>query len=934
MYKILNNDSINKFIKDNYTDVLNDIIERNYMNISISNNTRIISYGNKEKQAIHQRRILRNYILPSIYLIYSFIYIKYYNIQSQKIILYENKINYNMYLYFFSHENLIIKKSNIFLYKYFNKKNNNKLQNNKIDLSIKDEILTDNNKIVEFIDFIIMDIKRENNYEEQIKILDKIIKNLKEIIKNMDVIKKNYEDYKKSIDKQEFLIHNILSNIIEYFDKKILKKEIINELFDEIKKQKKFNLYGKHKLFFNKIFDIYNIILKNLNNINIEIINLVFYKKEHIELIKEENISIKLIKEKINIMDQDQQIIKANYTKTNIKYIIDIKNNLKEKINIYTDLFEQKNNNSKSYIESFLDELKIIINKDLNLFKNLKDEINKINKTKNNYNNIEYKNIFIDFFLNSFHVYQKFEYNYIQNIINKKINISELILDDIKLDNIKSNKINFNIKINKYVKKNNEKEKEKIIENLNSKKNDINNIISEINSFINSNTKLRNVPQNEIDTLTNENMMIEEEIKRIEDDMERTKQLKEKIDSKETYKEFIKYIKNNPLFKGDQITTVGTTGTGISTILVSSINSIQQTNEKNNLSNLKIEKLGPIFRDRFKQETTGYSKIVLINKELLKKIFVDSERDIYNDLKRKYVDQKNTTEFNNLFFFEQIKDIEDRIEYQKTDKEKSLKRKTKELEDLLSKKYNYEFNEFYKEKKNNYNDEQREKLNNIITIINTKIEDKKNETIDKIEFKNKYNEIFTIMYDGSNKIQNIIYKYNENKSKNKIKYYYDHDKNFNTILYNYNYNISNPNELYIYTNKLSTYFSKNEKYFITKILELKEKDETLKSLLDQYYEYYQELINKIKNILNKINIGRLLLNNNIINDFKNIIDKFNQIIKPKIIKKQNIINNSEKNKDNLNKRGEYTIILAYTDIMLLYFIDLLIIIDYLTYFYE
>lgn len=188
------------------------------------------------------------------------------------------------------------------------------------------------------------------------------------------------------------------------------------------------------------------------------------------------------------------------------------------------------------------------------------------------------------------------------------------------------------------------------------------------------------------------------------------------------------------------------------------------------------------------------------------------------------------------------------------------------------------------------------------------------------------------MYDESNKIQNIISKYNENKSRNKIKYYYDHDKIFNTILYDSTITNTNTNtnrkKLDLYTNHLSTYFANNEKYFITKILELKEKDESLKSLLDQYYEYYQELINKIKNILNKINIGRLLLNKNSINTFNT------KIIRDKLNKKKNIINKSEKTKDNLNKRGEYTVILPYTDILLLYFIELLIIIDYLTYFYE
>ena len=132
------------------------------------------------------------------------------------------------------------------------------------------------------------------------------------------------------------------------------------------------------------------------------------------------------------------------------------------------------------------------------------------------------------------------------------------------------------------------------------------------------------------------------------------------------------------------------------------------------------------------------------------------------------------------------------------------------------------------------------------------------------------------------------------------------------------------------TTELSNYFYSND-IFIDKLNPIFSndfKDENIKLFFDQYQEFYNILKNKkIKLLLNKINNGMIKYNNSP-NDFRNGI-------KTKIEYYENIKESAEPSKNEFkDKKGKYTQVLPYTDIMFLYFIDLLIIIDYLTFYYE
>ena len=132
------------------------------------------------------------------------------------------------------------------------------------------------------------------------------------------------------------------------------------------------------------------------------------------------------------------------------------------------------------------------------------------------------------------------------------------------------------------------------------------------------------------------------------------------------------------------------------------------------------------------------------------------------------------------------------------------------------------------------------------------------------------------------------------------------------------------------TTELSNYFYSND-IFIDKLNPIFSndfKDENIKLFFDQYQEFYNILKNKkIKLLLNKINNGMIKYNNSH-NDFRNGI-------KTKIEYYENIKESAEPSKNEFkDKKGKYTQVLPYTDIMFLYFIDLLIIIDYLTFYYE
>jgi hypothetical protein len=133
-------------------------------------------------------------------------------------------------------------------------------------------------------------------------------------------------------------------------------------------------------------------------------------------------------------------------------------------------------------------------------------------------------------------------------------------------------------------------------------------------------------------------------------------------------------------------------------------------------------------------------------------------------------------------------------------------------------------------------------------------------------------------------------------------------------------------------NYLTDYFSNNDFFIenLNSIFKNDFKDENVDLFFKQYQEFYNILKNKkIEFMLNKITNKIIKYNNDASNHAT-----FKKDIQPKLIYYKKIMDSAEPGKENFKeKKGKYTQILAYTDIMFLYFIDLLIIIDYLTFYY-
>lgn len=108
--------------------------------------------------------------------------------------------------------------------------------------------------------------------------------------------------------------------------------------------------------------------------------------------------------------------------------------------------------------------------------------------------------------------------------------------------------------------------------------------------------------------------------------------------------------------------------------------------------------------------------------------------------------------------------------------------------------------------------------------------------------------------------------------------------------------------------------------------------DSIQSFFKIYLDYHNKLITKIKLLLKKINKGEYECRNI---DDDHIINIFiENIVKNKKDKYEKIITKTKNNKLKNEKKGNIIYVLAYTDILFGYFIQLLIIIDFLTYFYE
>jgi hypothetical protein len=155
----------------------------------------------------------------------------------------------------------------------------------------------------------------------------------------------------------------------------------------------------------------------------------------------------------------------------------------------------------------------------------------------------------------------------------------------------------------------------------------------------------------------------------------------------------------------------------------------------------------------------------------------------------------------------------------------------------------------------------------------------------------------------------------------------DARKNVNTIdLYNIIINIFLKD---YYINDLNDYFNKKDFKFKKKIEEIydniKEYNE-IKPFFEEYIENIKNLSFKINNLLNKIHKEILIIDN------KPKIDLYFKLIYKQGKRIKNI--HSEIINQKIIIKDKYIKILPYTDSMFLYIIYLILIIDYLNFFYE
>jgi len=797
---------------------------------------------NNEKKYLHNYRIIRNYIIPLSYIIYSFIYIKYQKKQINIQLRLENDLTYDMLSkYFFNHKNPIIKKVNVFF--YLNLEGEKKIKNNNKNKKDEDEIISvlkiddENNvnrKIIKFLGVIndtlpINDLDKK--CEDIIKGLTKLLPKLEKLVNDLITIKTKVTNTNSnsSINKKLFNRYFTNNNIKNNNIKNIKVDELLDNIsFEKIDKNTK--LFEIYRIEYNSCVTQYQNILKDLKNINL---NILYINSENYGII-EDNISISKIKEYIDIYKKHTELEKySNETFKNLKnHNNTIINHLNDKIDLINILlnFELKNNTIKERFKKYFNEIE-------ESKKKIIDETKKvlsINNDKINNEKIKiYKNIY-----KSIYNYEIIELYYLFKI--KKVDISSTnILNKNNFKgyekiNIKDYQFDFDKNFRDYKKNNNSNKNIQDLQNLSSDliitKKDIDDNSKELDEYI---TKKN---------LTSTKSDIEKvQLKKLEEDERKKKILVG------TYTTYL----NSP--------SIWAFFTKDSTIIPS---------------------------DKYVKE----QQIKLLDPKKPEDI-----NELLNEFYQSLINNINTEIGEILQNISDLKIELKKLEYEinsDTFKQSIMKLKITNITEYIG------------------------KISEILTYFNKIKEDKENnDKILKKEATDNFNFLLIIMEQENNIIDSIEYK----ESTNKVSYRLLKDE-LNKI---YN-NITKEDDKLIKKN-LNNYFTNNEETFIEFLNEQKEKSnkDIYKLFFDKYNIYYEEFLKKINNILDNINNHKLKLDTTkSINDFKTSNIKVEKI--KKLLEKPSNNNNS----------GKYTKVLPYTDILLVYLLYLLFIIDYLTYFYK
>ena len=878
--------------------------------------------------------------------------------QMNKIITLLNKMNFNRYVFKRGPPEIIYNTATISsgsvpsvfnnIIDTFGNVNNSKFNfnNNSLEISIKDSsgviiIKTNDNtpfkkifddikdKIIEKdYDIYDDDKKKYNdmnkyylNILEKIKdinlfiIKEKFIKeeniNLYDIFKNYIYYKKKFKKYNDEKDKEEALL-NYINEIKNYTEDQIEVYDLFFKLMNENKSKQDKN---KNKNYNNKIKDHYD----QIKNINKTIIDNIYYSIN-----------------KINEINFNNERDSSGSIPVHVPY---------------------------SYPSSIPYSSPIpIINIELNKI------LDETKKKQDNYPNINQLNNFLKLSLISLHINERKEFSYISKLNNKD---NDTNLESKSIDKIKFIFENYF----RLYKKNLSKDKNDI-KNLDKKEKEVDNIIKSINVLKNkSNT----------DNIT---ISIDTEIEALKKDIEKENvNLKQKETNKkesekdkkdledinfdsnffQTINEYIielnKKIDKSPQ-RGQQEITEKIYLYDNSGVLFTPTNSIYTptptptpllsssqitTDLINNGLKKEIstkEEFNINIKNFLKRFVNDYKKkniLQQINEEIIKKLD-NIDKTIFIRVKNKYIDLiKNKVDKINIY--EQIEILIEKINNKINIINNEILIQNSKINELKNDKNKLEIKKSLKE--NNKNTIQKQIL--YLTEIKTKINELKSEADIKnntnlISEKNNFIDIFNNLLNSSLLYETKINDINYQKSFNQIDNLYQRNKKLIEIINNID-NIDSSGTILSSdliekdTLKIINYYSNIKDSFIESITNIVSKNNSIEinPFFENYKKFYQELIDKINNLILRINFGILEINTD------NLDIKILKIFKEKIIKNKlelkDKINTKQKNyKKNLNnkktKKGKITEILVYTDNMFYYFIDLMIIIDYLTFFYK
>ena len=1020
-----------KNLIDEYEKKVNNTKIKKFQNLT--NPTKITTNPTKIKDS-HRKTIIKKYIIPIAYLIYSYIYTKYYDFQTKKIIRINNELNYTNYKYFFDYENPVIKKVNVFFYKEFENIGKKDINQNLVNLN---EIINGKNMIIKFIDGPLKKIIKKDNIEEKIKVEEKIknlyvlaITEFVNMVFNINEYNIKYPQLSPILYyyfRRDFKYHNYEINLQDILkintnnarhigrryniNNDVLKinnfKERLNSIKEHINNNLQ-NIQEEDLIRYNKASNSYLMIFNILQKINI--LNI-----KDVNFLDENNIKLETLLD--NYLLSYNKIINITGTLINkkneqnnlIKELNIISNNLEYKNEIYKLLYEtihKKNSNRKIKIDTYYNE---VIKYIYEINKKIHDIDIDRNFTRQNPHIPNLYNADINYYLNKYiHDIEKSIYLSLETFMGIDVyNITDInnenciilfimlflksfkiteYLENLYIDQI-TDKYNNKIKISKYINNN-----KFILDNLFREYKKININTEDLNNLNNK----KNTITNNLDILETQKKSINsknnfsKELKEIEDKNNKINDINRDIEKYNKYQETIIQIKdihnnlcyniyeNNSqyiinicneiitFFKDLlKITSISNINNEIYNNLYTRSDTI--INDLDLQVNLEgIESVYDIFFIHINYAINIFSnqnvlQLILINFQVprqrlnipkirridlinhFKKINKEVENSIKNDNVYKQYSGYFTNikkEFNNIkdddkYYFEYLNELTIEISRKNSQLNLEKTRLTKDKNIL-------DFKIKYKRSELDYLNTKIDFYQNIIKEIDeniTKLSGNSTTNLIKTEKDNEkkeFDEIFNQMFKLSSLYEKKTIDIAYEKCVNKLYFKYEEDEAFEKKIMTYIFTINDKLTIDALTLEMSNYFvnSNNNNIFILKVnnISTNNSNDSVKVFFKKYNEYYNELTEKIKNMLDEINDNILTINNiSQVSIFTKYISRKNRILDK--IKKDQTDYGVNINAKKI-KVGKYTKILIYTDVLFKYLVDLLNIIDYLTFFYE